>query len=672
MPSRRECANAIRALSIDAIEKAASGHPGAPLGMADMAEALWRHSFRHNPGNPLWPDRDRFILSNGHASMLLYSLLHLTGYEVSVDDLMRFRQWRSKTPGHPEYNPCTGVEMTTGPLGQGLASAVGMALAEAMLAAEFNRPGHTIVDHHTWVFCGEGCLMEGISHEACSLAGIWKLGKLITLFDSNDVSIDGNVAGWLGEDVGARFRAYGWQVLGPIDGHDFDALDKAISEAKNDSGRPSLIICKTHIGFGSPKRDSSASHGSPLGAEAAKATKAALDWREEPFAVPEEIREEWNARARGAELERIWRDNFAGYAKEYPALAAEFTRRTKGDLPGDWDETRSRVISESLRSDKKKATRVASHECLESFVPAIPGLIGGSADLSGSTGCITKASVPLDPATHLGNYLYYGVREFAMGAIMNGLALHGGFIPYAGTFLAFSDQAKNALRMSSLMGIRVIWVFTHDSIGVGEDGPTHQPVEQTPALRLIPNMDVWRPCDNVETAVAWITALESRNRPTSMILSRQGLPQFDRIPAVVADIARGGYVLEEFGAEPAIILLASGSEVRLAVEGARKLYEAGIASRVVSMPCCEIFDRQDEAWREKVLPRAVKARLAIEATAAEWWRRYVGMEGAIIGMEGFGASATGDELFERFGFTIENVIKTARKLLSAQNRGEKR
>lgn len=663
MSNRRELANAIRVLSIDAIEQARSGHPGAPLGMADMAEALWRHFFRHNPADPAWPDRDRFILSNGHASMLLYSLLHLTGYDLPMTEIRRFRQWQSKTPGHPERNICTGVEMTTGPLGQGIASAVGMALAEAMLAARFNKPEYKIVDHYTYVFCGEGCLMEGVSHEACSLAGTWRLNKLIVMFDANGVSIDGNVSGWFSEDIPKRFEAYGWQVFGPVDGHDSQALDDAIQRARSNGVRPSLIICNTHIGFGSPKRDSSASHGAPLGPDAVKATKEALGWREEPFVIPEAIYKSWDARKKGDEEERRWHATFSAYAKKFPELAQEFECRIKGELPPDWQNLKAALIGAAEKNREKLATRVASRNCLEQLVPAIPALIGGSADLSSSVGTITKASVPLDPVTHLGNYLYYGVREFGMGAIMNGLALHGGFIPYAGTFLAFSDQAKNALRLSSLMALRVIWVMTHDSIGVGEDGPTHQPVEQIAALRLIPNMDIWRPCDNVETAQAWLAALSSTQTPSCLILSRQGLPQFERAPDKVADIARGGYVLQD-AESPELILMASGSEVQLAMGAARELEKNGVAARVVSMPCCEIFDRQDVAYKEKVLPKAIKCRIAIEAASPDWWSRYTGLDGAVIGMKNFGASAPGSELFERFGFTAENVVKIAENLLS--------
>lgn len=663
MPSRRECANAIRALSIDAIEKAASGHPGAPLGMADMAEALWGHFLKHNPADPAWSDRDRFILSNGHASMLLYSLLHLTGYDLPMREIENFRQWQSQTPGHPEAGRTPGVEMTTGPLGQGIASAVGIALAEAMLAARFNQPGLKIVDHYTYVFCGEGCLMEGVSHEACSLAGTWRLGKLIVMFDANGVSIDGSVDAWFTENIPGRFKSYGWQTLGPIDGHDPAAIDKAIAEARADKTKPSLIICKTHIGFGSPKTDTSASHGAPLGAEAAKATKEFLGWHEPPFTIPKDIYKMWDAREKGAAAQLEWQERLDAYSRQYPELVAEFKARMAGDLPANWREICDLLLAEAKAGNKKQATRVASRQCLETLTPALPGLVGGSADLSGSVGTITEYSVPLDPQTHLGNYLYYGVREFGMGAIMNGLALHGGFIPYAGTFLSFSDQAKNALRLSAMMNLRVIWIMTHDSIGVGEDGPTHQPVEQIPALRLIPRMHVWRPCDDVETAQAWISALESAKNPTSLVLSRQGLPQMEHSEEQLADIAKGGYVLQDCAGWPRIILIASGSEVCLAQAAAKLLAQDGIACRVVSMPCCEIFDAQSEDWKEKVLPRAVKCRIAIEAASADWWKRYVGLDGAVIGMEDFGASAPGSEMFVRFGFTVENVAAKAKEML---------
>lgn len=663
MPSRRDCANAIRALAIDAIEKARSGHPGAPLGMADMAEALWRHGFRHNPADPAWPDRDRFVLSNGHASMLLYAVLHLTGYDLPMEEIKNFRQWGSRTPGHPERGLTPGVEMTTGPLGQGISSAVGMALAEALLAARFNTAEHTVVDHRTYAFCGEGCLMEGVSHEACALAAAWALGKLTVLFDANGVSIDGKVDAWFCEDVGQRFAAYGWQVIGPVDGHDGAALDAALAEARADTKRPALIICRTHIGFGSPKKDSSASHGAPLGEEAAEATRRALGWTAAPFEVPDDIRAAWDARARGQALEDAWNAAFAAYRAACPELAAEFRRRMAGELPADWPQIVSRLMAEAMAGDKAEATRVASRKALEVLAPAVPELLGGSADLSGSVGTQTAASVPLDTASYAGNYLYYGVREFGMGAIMNGLAIHGGFIPYAGTFMAFSDQARNALRLSAIMGLRVVWVLTHDSIGVGEDGPTHQPVEQLPTLRMIPNLHVWRPCDDVETAVAWRSALENAATPTCLALSRQKLPQLARDDAQVAAIARGGYVLRDCAGEPELILMATGSETALAVEAAVSLGARGRRVRVVSLPCAEIFDAQDEAWRESVLPSAVRRRLAVEAAAPAWWRKYVGLDGEIIGMEGFGVSAPGAVLFERFGFTADSVTARALALL---------
>ncbi len=663
MPSRRDCANAIRALAIDAIEKARSGHPGAPLGMADMAEALWRHGFRHNPADPAWPDRDRFVLSNGHASMLLYAVLHLTGYDLPMEEIRNFRQWGSCTPGHPERGLTPGVEMTTGPLGQGIASAVGMALAEAMLAARFTTAEHTIVDHRTYAFCGEGCLMEGVSHEACALAAAWALGKLTVLFDANGVSIDGKVDAWFCEDVGQRFAAYGWQVIGPVDGHDGAALDAALAEARADAERPALIICRTHIGFGSPKKDSSASHGAPLGEEAAEATRRALGWTAAPFEIPDDIRAAWDARAQGQALEDAWNATFAAYGAAHPELAAEFRRRMAGELPADWPQIVRRLMAAAAAGDKAEATRVASRKALEVLVPAVPELVGGSADLSGSVGTQTAASAPLDTASYRGNYLYYGVREFGMGAIMNGLAIHGGFIPYAGTFMAFSDQARNALRLSAIMGLRVVWVLTHDSIGVGEDGATHQPVEQIPTLRMIPNLHVWRPCDDVETAVAWRSALENAATPTCLALSRQKLPQLSRGDAQVAAIARGGYVLRECAGDPELILMATGSETALAVEAAVALGARGRRVRVVSLPCAEIFDAQDEAWRESVLPSAVRRRLAVEAAAPSWWRKYVGLDGEIIGMEGFGVSAPGAVLFERFGFTAENVAARALALL---------
>ena len=667
MPTRRQCANALRALAIDAIEQARSGHPGAPLGMADMAEALWRHVLRHNPADPHWPDRDRFVLSNGHASMLLYGLLHLAGYGLSMDDIRQFRQWGSRTPGHPEYGHTAGVEMTTGPLGQGISSAVGMALAEKLLAARFNRPGHNIVDHHTYVLLGDGCLMEGVSHEACALAGVWKLGKLIALYDANGISIDGKVEGWFTEDVAGRFRAYGWQVVGPVDGHDAAALDAALSEARADGARPSLIICRTHIGFGSPhKADSAACHGSPLGPEEAAATKAALEWTAAPFEIPADIAAAWDAREKGRAAQAAWEDAFAAYAAAHPELAAEFSRRMRGDLPADWADIAAATVQQAVAAEESIATRVAGQRALETLVARLPELLGGSADLTGSVGTKTAASVPLDAAAGNwaeANYLSYGVREFGMSAIMNGLALHGGFIPYAGTFMVFSDYAKNAVRLAALMKIRAIWVFTHDSIGVGEDGPTHQPIEQLAGLRLIPNVDVWRPCDTVESAVAWQCALASAHTPSVLSLSRQNVPFVRRDAAQVTAIARGGYVLADCAGTPELILLATGSEVALALEAAAKLGEAGRRVRVVSLPCCERFDAQDAAYREAVLPSSVRARVAVEAASADYWRKYVGLDGAVLGMAGFGASAPGKVLAREFGFTAERLVALAEDVL---------
>ena len=667
MPTRRQCANALRALAIDAIEQARSGHPGAPLGMADMAEALWRHVLRHNPADPHWPDRDRFVLSNGHASMLLYGLLHLAGYGLSMDDIRQFRQWGSRTPGHPEYGHTAGVEMTTGPLGQGISSAVGMALAEKLLAARFNRPGHNIVDHHTYVLLGDGCLMEGVSHEACALACVWKLGKLIALYDANGISIDGKVEGWFTEDVAGRFRAYGWQVVGPVDGHDAAALDAALSEARADGARPSLIICRTHIGFGSPhKADSAACHGSPLGPEEAAATKAALEWTAAPFEIPADIAAAWDAREKGRAAQAAWEDAFAAYAAAHPELAAEFSRRMRGDLPADWADIAAATVQQAVAAEESIATRVAGQRALETLVARLPELLGGSADLTGSVGTKTAASVPLDAAAGNwaeANYLSYGVREFGMSAIMNGLALHGGFIPYAGTFMVFSDYAKNAVRLAALMKIRAIWVFTHDSIGVGEDGPTHQPIEQLAGLRLIPNVDVWRPCDTVESAVAWQCALASAHTPSVLSLSRQNVPFVRRDAAQVTAIARGGYVLADCAGTPELILLATGSEVALALEAAAKLGEAGRRVRVVSLPCCERFDAQDAAYREAVLPSSVRARVAVEAASADYWRKYVGLDGAVLGMAGFGASAPGKVLAREFGFTAERLVALAEDVL---------
>ncbi|MGN0009401.1 MAG: transketolase [Desulfovibrionaceae bacterium] len=664
MATRRELANAIRALAIDAIEKSKSGHPGAPLGMADMAEALWRHALRHNPGNPHWVNRDRFVLSNGHASMLLYALLHLTGYGLTLDDIKNFRQLGSKTPGHPEYGVTAGVETTTGPLGQGIATAVGMALAEKLLAARFNRPGHAIVDHHTYVFLGDGCMMEGVSHEACSLAGTLGLGKLIALYDANGISIDGRIDGWFSEDAAARFEAYGWHVVRNVDGHDSAALDAAIAAARAETSRPSLIVCRTHIGFGSPNRaDSAKVHGSPLGTDESAATRAALGWQYGPFEIPAEYYAAWDARTAGQAAEDAWNAQFAAYRAAFPAEAAEFERRMRGELPAGWDEAVRRIIADIAGRGESLATRVASKNVLEALAPLMPELLGGSADLSGSVGTVTSLSRTVTPADFSGNYISYGVREFGMSAIMNGVSLHGGLVPYAGTFLMFSDYAKNAIRLSALMGIRVLHVLTHDSIGVGEDGPTHQPVEQVPGLRLTPGVMVWRPCDTVETAVAWKCAIEDRTHPSCFSLSRQTLPYMPRTEAQIDNIARGGYVLKDCEGAPDVILLATGSEVGLAVAAAEALAAEGRKARVVSMPCTELFDAQPADYREQVLPSAVRARVAVEAAAADYWFKYVGLDGAVAGMTTFGASAPGAALQRYFGFTVEHVVELARSVM---------
>ena len=662
MSARRELANAIRIIAIDAIEKAKSGHPGAPLGMADMAEALWRGPFRHNPANPHWVNRDRFVLSNGHASMLLYALLHLSGYDLSMEEIRNFRQLGSLTPGHPEVGQTPGVEISTGPLGQGISSAVGMALAERLLATEFNRPGHEIVDHYTYVFCGDGCLMEGVSHEACSLAGTWKLGKLIAFYDANGISIDGSIEGWFNEDVAARYKAYGWQVLGPIDGHDASALDKALADARANNTQPSLIVCHTHIGYASPKADSASCHGAPLGEEGIASTRKALGWAYPPFVVPENIANAWNAREAGKKAEDAWNNTFAAYAKAYPDLATQFKARMAGNLPANWKSIASGMVQQAVAAEESLATRQASKKALENLVGTVSGIIGGSADLTGSVGTLTSQSQPLDASAYTGNYLNYGVREFAMGTIMNGLAVHGGFIPYAGTFMSFSDQAKNALRLAALMKLRTVWVLTHDSIGVGEDGPTHQPVEQVSTLRLLPDCNVWRPCDTVETAVAWQSALET-SAPTCLSLSRQKLPFVKRDTDQVANIPRGGYILRDCVGTPDIILLATGSEVTLVLDAATTLSAEGRKVRVVSMPCCEIFDAQDSAWRERVLPANVRCRLAVEAGSSALWWKYVGLDGAVLGLDRFGISAPGDVVARELGFTAERVCAMARALL---------
>jgi transketolase len=666
MPTRRELANAIRALSMDAVQKANSGHPGAPMGMADIAEVLWNDFLHHNPANPSWPDRDRFVLSNGHGSMLLYSLLYLTGYDLSMDEIKRFRQLHSKTPGHPEYRHAPGVETTTGPLGQGLANAVGMAVAEKILAGQFNRTGHEIVDHFTYVFLGDGCLMEGISHEACSLAGTLGLGKLICFYDDNGISIDGHVEGWFTDDTPKRFEAYAWHVVPEVDGHDHESIRKAIVEARAVTDKPSLICCKTVIGYGAPNLCGSHDcHGAPLGVDEVAATRENLAWHHEPFHIPEEIRARWDARARGSELESTWNGRFAEYAESYPDQAGEFRRRLQGDLPGGWEQHADAFIRGLEEKREKLATRKASQNALGGFGPLLPELVGGSADLAGSNNTIWKGSVGISKSAPDGNYIYYGVREFGMSGIMNGIALHGGFIPYGGTFLVFSDYARNAVRMAALLGVRSIFVFTHDSIGLGEDGPTHQPVEHVASLRYIPDMNLWRPCDSVESAVAWKAAIERENGPTSLVFTRQGLPHQDRSREQLAAIQRGGYVLVDAdGGDPEAIIIATGSEVSLGTEAARALNERGRRVRVVSMPCCELFDEQEEAYRESVLPGHVTVRVAIEAGVRDYWYRYVGLGGRVIGMSTFGASAPAGELFKHFGLTSEKVIEAVDGLLA--------
>jgi transketolase len=665
-PARRDIANAIRALSMDAVQAANSGHPGAPMGMADIAEVLWRDYLRHNPANPRWANRDRFVLSNGHASMLLYSLLHLTGYdEFPIEQLQNFRQLGYKTAGHPEYEPGGPIETTTGPLGQGISNAVGMALAEKMLADQFNRPGHDIVDHRTWVFLGDGCLMEGISHEACSLAGTLKLGKLICLYDDNNISIDGEVDGWFTDDTAKRFEAYGWQVVADVDGHDAAAVAAAIDAALDDDSRPTLIGCKTIIGFGSPnKQGTAATHGAPLGDEEIAAARRELGWDSAPFEIPADIAAAWDGKLRGAEREQHWNDAFAAYSTDHPELAAEFLRRLAGALPADWDEFADKAIAEINAEAADMATRKASLRALNAFAPALPELAGGSADLTGSNLTMHSGSVPISADNASGNYIWFGVREFGMTAICNGLGLHGGVLPYSGTFLTFSDYARNALRMAALMKVQNIQVYTHDSIGLGEDGPTHQPVEHTASLRLMPNMSVWRPCDAVETAVAWRFAIENRTGPTSLVLTRQGLPHQQRDDAQIAAIARGGYVLINCNGSPDIVLIATGSEVALAVAAAEVLAADGVKVNVVSMPSTDVFDAQDADYRESVLPAAVPARVAIEAGVTDGWWRYVGPQGRVIGLDRFGESAPADELFEHFGFSTDNVVAVAKDVLN--------
>ncbi|HCG8630473.1 TPA: transketolase [Vibrio parahaemolyticus] len=661
---RKYLANAIRALSMDGVQQANSGHPGAPMGMADIAEVLWRSHLNHNPSNPEWADRDRFVLSNGHGSMLIYSLLHLSGYELSIDDLKNFRQLHSKTPGHPEYGYAPGIETTTGPLGQGITNAVGMAMAEKALAAQFNKEGHDIVDHFTYVFMGDGCLMEGISHEACSLAGTLGLGKLIAFWDDNGISIDGHVEGWFSDDTPKRFEAYGWHVIPAVDGHDADAINAAIEAAKADP-RPTLICTKTIIGFGSPNKSGSHDcHGAPLGAEEIAATRKELGWEHGPFEIPQEVYAEWSAKETGAAKEAAWNEKFAAYEAAHPELAAEFKRRVNGELPAEWEEKASQIIADLQANPANIASRKASQNALEAFGALLPEFMGGSADLAPSNLTMWSGSKSLEANDFSGNYIHYGVREFGMTAIMNGIALHGGFVPYGATFLMFMEYARNAMRMAALMKIQNIQVYTHDSIGLGEDGPTHQPVEQIASLRLTPNMNTWRPCDQVESAVAWKLAIERKDAPTALIFSRQNLAQQPRSAEQVADIAKGAYILKDSDGKPELILIATGSEVELAVKAAEQLTAEGKKVRVVSMPSTDAFDKQDAAYREAVLPSDVTARIAIEAGIADFWYKYVGFDGRIIGMTTFGESAPADQLFEMFGFTVENVVNTAKELLA--------
>jgi transketolase len=662
---RRQLANAIRALAMDAVQKANSGHPGMPMGMADIAQVLWADHLRHNPGNPQWADRDRFVVSNGHGSMLLYALLHLTGYPLTIENLKAFRQLGSPTAGHPEHEPHLGIETTTGPLGQGLANAVGMALAEKWLGATFNRPGFDVVDHRTWVFLGDGCLMEGVSHEACSLAGTLKLGKLTAFWDDNGISIDGEVHGWFTDDTPKRFEAYGWHVVRNVDGHDPQAVESAIAEAKAHSDRPTLICCKTIIGYGAPnKQGTEATHGAALGADEVAAARKQLDWPSEPFVIPDDIRRDWDATARGATRESQWRERLNAYRTSFPELAAEFERRMKGDLPGSWRDVVSDYVAQTVQANASVATRQASQQALNAFGPRVPELFGGSADLTGSNNTNRKDSKVFSGDDASGNYLHYGVREFGMSAVMNGMALHGGVIPYGGTFLVFSDYARNAMRMSALMKQRVIYVMTHDSIGLGEDGPTHQPIEHLPSLRIIPNMTVWRPCDVTETAQSWAEAIERRDGPTVLALTRQALPAQPRTAEQVADIRRGGYVLKDCEGTPEVILIATGSEVGIAVAAAGLLQQKGRRVRVVSMPSNSVFDAQDESYRERVLPRQVELRVAVEAAAPETWWRYVGPRGAVVGMTSFGASGVAKDLFKHFGFTPENVVAAVERCVS--------
>ncbi|HGM5492182.1 TPA: transketolase [Serratia fonticola] len=663
MSSRKELANAIRALSMDAVQKANSGHPGAPMGMADIAEVLWRDYLNHNPTNPHWADRDRFVLSNGHGSMLIYSLLHLTGYDLPMSELENFRQLHSKTPGHPEYGYTAGVETTTGPLGQGIANAIGFAIAERTLAAQFNRPGHDIVDHHTYAFMGDGCMMEGISHEVCSLAGTMKLGKLTAFYDDNGISIDGHVEGWFTDDTAKRFEAYGWHVVRGVDGHNSDSIKAAIEEAHKVTDKPSLLMCKTVIGFGSPhKAGTHDSHGAPLGAAEVAATREALGWKYAAFEIPQDIYAQWDAKEAGKAKEAAWNEKLAAYAKAFPELAAEFKRRISGELPANWKAEAKKFVEQLQANPANIASRKASQNSLEAFGKLLPEFLGGSADLAPSNLTMWSGSKSLGDDL-AGNYIHYGVREFGMTAITNGIALHGGFLPYSATFLMFVEYARNAVRMAALMKIRNVFVYTHDSIGLGEDGPTHQPVEQLASLRVTPNMSTWRPCDQVESAIAWQYGIERNDGPTTLVFSRQNLTQQPRTAEQLANVYRGGYVLKDCAGTPDVILIATGSEVGITVEAADKLTAEGRKVRVVSMPSTDAFDKQDAAYRESVLPAAVSARVAVEAGIADYWYKYVGLNGAIVGMTTFGESAPAELLFKEFGFTVDNVVAKANALV---------
>ena len=662
--TRQHAANAIRALSMDAVQKANTGHPGAPMGMADIAEVLWTGYLKYNPANPDWADRDRFVLSNGHGSMLIYSLLHLTGFDLSIDDIKDFRQLHSKTPGHPEYGYTPGVETTTGPLGQGLANAVGMAVAEKLMAARFNKEGHRVVDHRTWCFVGDGCLMEGISHEACSLAGTLGLGKLNVVYDDNGISIDGEIEGWFTDDTPARFEAYGWHVVRDVDGHDPDAVAAAFDEAVGETSRPSLICCKTTIGKGSPNKEGTEScHGAPLGADEIALTREALGWGHDPFVVPEDVYAHWDARTSGAEAEAAWQSLFDAYKRDCPELADEFQRRMAGELPVEFLSGVDDFIAQCVANESDVASRKASQQAIAAIAPTLPELLGGSADLAGSNLTLWPGATGADASDAEGNYIYYGVREFAMAAMMNGIALHGGFIPYGGTFLIFMEYARNAVRMAALMKQRAIYVFTHDSVGLGEDGPTHQPVEQLTAMRSTPNLDTWRPCDAVESAIAWKQAILRSDGPSALVFSRQTLPHQVGAAERVSDVTRGAYILREEQGELEAAIIATGSEVALAIEAAEKLSAAGRGVRVVSMPCAEVFQRQDVEYRESVLPSHLLARVAVEASHQDWWYKYVGLDGRVVGMNSFGESAPGPVLMKEFGFTVENVIEAVEDVI---------